>query len=92
MASGGPSWKALKAVFSLTESPDRGHTLTGDLRGARSLEFSLPGGGSATINRQGHCSAKGRLSRKADLGVTEVARAPHGRLSGPVTGFCILFG
>ena len=35
---------ALKAIFALRDDPQKGHTLKGSLKGARSLEFSLPGG------------------------------------------------
>lgn len=36
--------KAVRALVSLEQDPYKGHTLTGSLRGVRSLEFSLPGG------------------------------------------------
>lgn len=36
--------KALRALMQLEQDPLKGHTLTGALRGVRSLEFSLPGG------------------------------------------------
>lgn len=36
--------KAVRALLALEQDPYKGHTLTGSLRGARSLEFSLPGG------------------------------------------------
>ncbi|UOF88765.1 type II toxin-antitoxin system RelE/ParE family toxin [Fodinisporobacter ferrooxydans] len=36
--------KALKAILALETDPYIGHTLSGSLRGVRSLEFSLPGG------------------------------------------------
>ena len=36
--------RAMDALSQLETEPDKGHTLTGSLRGARSLEFSLPGG------------------------------------------------
>jgi mRNA-degrading endonuclease RelE of RelBE toxin-antitoxin system len=35
-----------RALLVLEESPYRGHALTGSLRGARSLEFILKGGGA----------------------------------------------
>jgi len=36
--------EVMEAIFSLRDAPQRGHTLTGSLKGARALEFSLPGG------------------------------------------------
>jgi mRNA-degrading endonuclease RelE of RelBE toxin-antitoxin system len=36
--------RATRALLSLEEDPERGHSLTGSLVGARSLEFSMPGG------------------------------------------------
>ena len=36
--------EVMEAIFTLRETPQRGHTLTGSLHGARALEFSLPGG------------------------------------------------
>jgi mRNA interferase RelE/StbE len=36
--------KALQAIFQLEQNPEKGHLLTGTLKGVRSLEFSLPGG------------------------------------------------
>src|SRR5688572_6449622 len=36
--------EATRAILVLESDPYRGHTLTGSLRGARSLEFSLKGG------------------------------------------------
>lgn len=36
--------RARAALERLTENPSAGHTLTGSLRGVRSLEFSGPGG------------------------------------------------
>lgn len=33
-----------RALLALEDDPRKGHTLTGSLRGVRSLEFSLPGG------------------------------------------------
>src|SRR4029453_4968882 len=38
--------EATRALLSLKSDPRRGHTLTGSLRGCRSLEFSLKGGGA----------------------------------------------
>jgi mRNA-degrading endonuclease RelE of RelBE toxin-antitoxin system len=35
---------AVRALLSLEGNPNGGHTLRGSLRGARSLEFSMPGG------------------------------------------------
>jgi mRNA-degrading endonuclease RelE of RelBE toxin-antitoxin system len=35
---------ATRALLALESNPTRGHTLTGSLTGARSLEFSMPGG------------------------------------------------
>lgn len=37
--------QAVQALLQLESNPHRGHTLAGSLRGARSLEFSLKGGG-----------------------------------------------
>lgn len=37
--------EAARALAQLETDPGRGHTLSGSLRGARSLEFSLKGGG-----------------------------------------------
>lgn len=37
--------QALRAILQLESNPHRGHTLTGSLRGSRSLEFSLKGSG-----------------------------------------------
>ena len=37
--------QATGALLQLEEDPYRGHTLSGSLRGTRSLEFSLKGGG-----------------------------------------------
>jgi len=41
-------WAAqvLQAIAVLERDPQRGHTLTGSLRGVRSLEFNLRGGGA----------------------------------------------
>ena len=36
--------EVMEAIFSLRDDPLRGHMLTGTLKGARALEFSLPGG------------------------------------------------
>ncbi len=36
--------RAARALRDLRENPFKGHSLTGSLKGARSLEFSLPGG------------------------------------------------
>lgn len=36
--------RATRAVLRLEVDPHLGHTLTGSLRGVRSLEFSMPGG------------------------------------------------
>lgn len=36
--------KAVQALRRLMEHPMAGHPLTGELKGLRSLEFSLPGG------------------------------------------------
>jgi len=36
--------RVIKELLTLEEDPSRGHTLAGALKGARSLEFSLPGG------------------------------------------------
>ncbi len=38
--------QATNAVLLLEEDPYRGHVLSGSLRGARALEFSLRGGGA----------------------------------------------
>jgi hypothetical protein len=38
--------QATRAVLALEGDPYRGHTLAGSLKGARSLEFSLKGGGA----------------------------------------------
>src|SRR5438105_772479 len=35
---------ATRALLTLESNPTRGHTLAGALTGARSLEFSMPGG------------------------------------------------
>jgi addiction module RelE/StbE family toxin len=35
-----------RTLLTLEDDPYRGHTLTGSLRGARSLEFTLKGGGA----------------------------------------------
>jgi mRNA-degrading endonuclease RelE of RelBE toxin-antitoxin system len=37
--------QAARALMQLEPDPQRGHTLTGSLKGARSLEFALPGSG-----------------------------------------------
>jgi mRNA-degrading endonuclease RelE of RelBE toxin-antitoxin system len=37
--------RASGILRGLADDPFRGHSLTGDLKGARSLEFSLPGSG-----------------------------------------------
>jgi addiction module RelE/StbE family toxin len=37
--------RAVQAIHRLENDPFLGHPLTGSLRGARSLEFSLPGSG-----------------------------------------------
>ena len=37
--------EAARALAQLETDPERGHMLSGSLRGARSLEFSLKGGG-----------------------------------------------
>jgi mRNA-degrading endonuclease RelE of RelBE toxin-antitoxin system len=37
--------QALRAILRLEENPNLGHALTGSLKGARSLEFSLRGSG-----------------------------------------------
>jgi hypothetical protein len=37
--------QAIRAILALEDDPYRGHTLSGSLRGARSLEFSLKGSG-----------------------------------------------
>jgi mRNA interferase RelE/StbE len=36
--------KVMRALLALEQNPLKGHTLTGSLRGVRSLDFSLPGG------------------------------------------------
>ena len=36
--------KVLRALLRLEQTPMEGHPLAGSLRGARALEFSLPGG------------------------------------------------
>jgi hypothetical protein len=36
--------EVMRALLALERAPLKGHTLTGTLRGVRSLEFSLPGG------------------------------------------------
>lgn len=41
---GGGAEMATRALLTLEENPARGHTLTGSLTGARSLEFSMAGG------------------------------------------------
>lgn len=38
--------QVLKAIAVLEDDPHHGHTLTGSLRGVRSLEFNLRGGGA----------------------------------------------
>jgi hypothetical protein len=38
--------RAAMAIAQLESNPYLGHTLTGSLKGARSLEFSLPGSGA----------------------------------------------
>jgi mRNA-degrading endonuclease RelE of RelBE toxin-antitoxin system len=38
--------RALREILRLQDDPQAGHTLRGSLRGARSLEFSLKGGGA----------------------------------------------
>lgn len=40
----GLATRAAAAIQRLETDPHRGHALTGTLRGARSLEFSMPGG------------------------------------------------
>lgn len=40
------SAQALQAIAALEHDPQRGHLLTGSLRGVRSLEFNLRGGGA----------------------------------------------
>ena len=40
---------ALNALARLEQDPRRGHTLAGSLKGARSLEFSLPGGAHRAV-------------------------------------------
>ena len=37
--------RASRVIRGLADDPYRGHTLTGELKGTRSLEFSLPGSG-----------------------------------------------
>jgi addiction module RelE/StbE family toxin len=37
--------RASRIIRGLADDPFRGHALTGDLKGTRSLEFSLPGSG-----------------------------------------------
>ncbi|HUG13820.1 MAG TPA: type II toxin-antitoxin system RelE/ParE family toxin [Thermomicrobiales bacterium] len=37
--------QAMRALLQLEENPVAGHTLSGNLKGARSLEFSLKGSG-----------------------------------------------
>lgn len=37
--------RVTRAILELEEDPTLGHVLTGSLKGARSLEFSLPGSG-----------------------------------------------
>lgn len=41
--------QATRVILQLEEDPNRGHTLTGSLRGTRSLEFSLKGGGAYRV-------------------------------------------
>jgi hypothetical protein len=36
--------RVVQCLLQLEQDPRRGHSLRGNLRGARSLEFSLPGG------------------------------------------------
>jgi mRNA-degrading endonuclease RelE of RelBE toxin-antitoxin system len=38
--------QAIAEILRLEEEPRRGHTLTGSLRGARALEFTLKGSGA----------------------------------------------
>jgi len=38
--------QAVREILKLEETPRLGHTLTGSLRGTRSLEFNLKGGGA----------------------------------------------
>jgi mRNA-degrading endonuclease RelE of RelBE toxin-antitoxin system len=38
--------QATNAILALEDDPYRGHVLSGSLKGARSLEFSLRGGGT----------------------------------------------
>jgi mRNA-degrading endonuclease RelE of RelBE toxin-antitoxin system len=38
--------QALREILSLEDNPYRGHTLSGTLRGTRSLEFNLKGSGA----------------------------------------------
>jgi mRNA-degrading endonuclease RelE of RelBE toxin-antitoxin system len=49
---------AIREILKLEDDPYLGHTLTGSLRGARSLEFSLPGYGECRavyiVDKRGH--------------------------------------
>ncbi len=36
--------QVVEDLLALEQDPHKGHTLTGSLKGARALEFSLPGG------------------------------------------------
>ena len=38
--------RASRVIAALSDDPFRGHALAGDLKGTRSLEFSLPGSGA----------------------------------------------
>jgi mRNA-degrading endonuclease RelE of RelBE toxin-antitoxin system len=38
--------RASRVIRGLADDPFRGHALTGDLKGTRALEFSLPGSGA----------------------------------------------
>jgi len=41
--------RAIEALLALESNPDAGHPLKGSLHGARSLEFSLPGGAHRAV-------------------------------------------
>jgi len=49
---------AITEILKLEDAPYLGHTLTGSLRGTRSLEFTLPGYGECRavyiVDKQGH--------------------------------------
>jgi len=42
----GQAGDALRIISGLADNPERGHTLSGSLPGARSLEFNLQGSGA----------------------------------------------